>query len=123
MRPCLKKRIDSFRHAFRGIGTLFRQTPNARIHLTMAISAILLGFSFSISAAEWMAVSIVIGMVFGLEAINTAIEILADFVCKGQNDSIRKAKDLAAAGVLSVSITALIVGIVIFLPRVIALLR
>ncbi|MDO5665613.1 MAG: diacylglycerol kinase family protein [Bacteroidia bacterium] len=115
----IKKRIASFRYAFQGVATLFRETPNALIHLIMAVLSVLFGFIFSISATEWLAVIIVIGLVFTSEAINTSIETLADFVSKERNESIKKVKDLAAAGVLLAAIAALVVGIIVFLPKII----
>ncbi|MDO5523507.1 MAG: diacylglycerol kinase family protein [Bacteroidia bacterium] len=121
MASYIKKRIASFRYAFQGVATLFRETPNALIHLIMAILAVLLGLFFSISATEWLAVIIVIGLVFALESINTSIEILANVVVRERNESIKKVKDLAAAGVLLASIAALAVGMLVFLPKIIEL--
>lgn len=121
MSDFLKKRIQSFNYAFQGIATLFHETPNAIIHLFLAFLAILLGFLFSISATEWLAVIIVIGLVLALEAINTSLETLADFACKERNESIKKVKDLAAGAVLLASIAALAAGVVIFLPKIIKL--
>ena len=115
----IRKRITSFRYAFQGIATFFRETPNAIVHLIMAILAILFGFIFSISTTEWLAIIIVIGLVLALEAVNTSIEMLADFVCQERNKSIKKVKDVAAAGVLIASIAALAVGILVFLPKII----
>ncbi len=119
MNNFLKKRIRSFKYAFRGIATLFRETPNAKIHLFLAVLAVVSGLFFSISSAEWLAVITVIGLVFALEAVNSAIETLSDVVCKERNPSIKKAKDLAAGGVLLAALSALGVGILIFLPRII----
>ncbi|MGI6048955.1 MAG: diacylglycerol kinase family protein [Petrimonas sp.] len=116
-----KKRVHSFKYAFQGVATLFRETPNAIIHLIMAILAILLGIFFSISTTEWLAIIIVIGLVFAFEAINTSIETLSDFVCKQRNEAIKKVKDLVAAGVLVAAIAALATGILIFLPKIIEL--
>ncbi|HHV86698.1 MAG TPA: diacylglycerol kinase family protein [Petrimonas sp.] len=116
-----KKRTDSFKYAFQGAATLFHETPNAIIHLIMAILGVLLGFIFSISATEWLAIIIVIGLVFALEAVNTSIESLADFVSKERNESIKKVKDLAAASVLIASMAALAIGILVFLPKIIEL--
>jgi len=114
-----KKRIQSFGHAFRGIRTLFKKTPNALIQLFAAVAAVVLGFMLRISNGEWLAVIIVIGFVFALEAINTALETLADFTCnKEMHASIREAKDLSAAGVLIASLAALAVAIVVFLPKI-----
>lgn len=116
----LKKRLDSFRHAFRGVGQLFASTPNARIHLVMAIAAVALGFAFTISHGEWIAVIIVIGLVISLEALNSAIEVLADYITKEQHPNIKRLKDMAAASVLISALAALIVGLIIFLPKIIA---
>jgi len=116
-------RIQSFRFAFRGVRTLFRETPNARIELVMALLAVALGFLLHISATEWLAICIVIGMVPACEAMNTAIERLSDYVSQHQiHPIIRKVKDVAAAGVLIAAIAALAVGILIFLPKLVALL-
>jgi len=103
--------------------TLFRETPNARIELVMALLAVALGFLLHISATEWLAICIVIGMVPACEAMNTAIERLSDYVSQHQKHPIiRKVKDVAAAGVLIAAIAALAVGILIFLPKLVALL-
>ena len=116
-------RIQSFRFAFRGVRTLFRETPNARIELVMALLAVAMGFLLHISATEWLAICIVIGMVPACEAMNTAIERLSDYVSQHQKHPIiRKVKDVAAAGVLIAAIAALAVGILIFLPKLVALL-
>ncbi|HRU12696.1 MAG TPA: diacylglycerol kinase family protein [Dysgonamonadaceae bacterium] len=118
MHSYFQKRILSFKYAFRGIKVLMHETPNSRIHTILSIMAITLGFVFRISTTEWIAICIVIGLVFAMEAINTAIETLADYACNKQIDSrIAKAKDLAAAGVLMAAIAALVVGIIVFLPK------
>lgn len=66
---------------------------------------------------EWIAVSIVIGAVLAAEAINSAIEALADLVSPEYNAAIKKTKDLAAGAVLITAIAAAIVGFIIFLPK------
>ena len=115
----LRKRVQSFKHAFRGIRELFRETPNARIHLQVAIAAILLGVVFRISTGEWLAIVIAMGGVFAMEAINTALETLSDYACKNEiHPLIRKAKDLAAAAVLIAALGAVVVGILIFTPKI-----
>lgn len=124
MKTYLKKRKESFGHAFRGIKTLFKETPNAHIHLVMAVLAVMLGFLFHISFVEWLAIIIVIGLVFSLEAMNTAIETLADFACdKKRHPLIKIVKDVSAASVLLAAIAALFVGIVVFLPKIIVLFK
>ena len=78
------------------------------------------GFYFRISSFEWIAVAVAIGLVFITEAINTAIEQLADVVSPGKNERIGRIKDLAAAAVLLSAITAVVIGLVVFGPQVMA---
>ena len=117
----LKKRIKSFSYAFAGLRVLFREEHNSWIHATAAVLAIVMGFLFRISPMEWIAVVIVIGMVFCAEIINSSIERTADFVKAERDDRKRDIKDLGAAAVLVCAISAALVGIIIFLPKIIAL--
>ena len=117
----LKKRIKSFSYAFAGLRVLFREEHNSWIHATAALLAIVMGFLFRISPMEWIAVVIVIGMVFAAEIINSSIERTADFVKAERDDRKRDIKDLGAAAVLVCAIAAAVVGIIIFLPKIIAL--
>lgn len=118
----IKDRLKSFIFAFRGIILLFRHEHNAWIHGMAMILATGLGFYFDISRAEWIGVCLSIGMVLAAEAFNTAIEKIADFVHSEQNTDIGQIKDLAAGGVLLVSIAAFIVGMIVFAPKIIALI-
>ena len=116
------KRIESFKYAFNGIRILFKSTPNAILELVIAGIAILLGIFFKISIIEWVAIWILIGLVFGLEAVNSAMETLSDYSCKREiNPDIKKVKDLSAGGVLIAAIVSVVVGILIFLPKIINL--
>ena len=85
----LKKRIRSFGYAFRGLRDLFIYEHNAWIHLTAAVCAVALGFKYKISSIEWIALCGVIGFVFAMEIINSAIEKLADVVSPQKNEKIR----------------------------------
>ena len=117
----VRKRIKSFSYAFAGLRVLFREEHNARIHAVAAVLAVAMGFLFRISPMEWIAVVIVIGMVFAAEIINSSIERTADFVKAERDDRKRDIKDLGAAAVLVCAIAAAVVGIIIFLPKIIAL--
>lgn len=121
MSKYLKDRLKSFVYAFEGIKHLFKSTPNARIHLAAAIVAIAMGFCLKISTSEWLAITIVIGAVISLEAINSAIEEVADLITKEQNRKIKTIKDLAAGAVLIMAIAALCIGLIIFIPKIISL--
>ena len=117
----VRKRIKSFSYAFAGLRVLFREEHNARIHAVAAVLTVAMGFLFRISPMEWIAVVIVIGMVFAAEIINSSIERTADFVKAERDDRKRDIKDLGAAAVLVCAIAAAVVGIIIFLPKIIAL--
>ena len=113
-----KKRLDSFKFAFAGIRDLFKTEPNATIHLIAAILVIVLGFFFSISSTEWCFIVFAIAIVSSAEAFNTAIEHLTNKVSPEFNELAGKTKDAAAAAVLLAAIGAAIVGVIIFLPKI-----
>jgi len=115
----LKKRLVSFRYAFNGIKILIREEHNARIHLFVAGCVLIAGAVFKISTAEWIAVIFCIGLVIALELINSAIENTADFLTKEKSESIKKIKDLSAGAVLAAAIASAIIGLIIFLPKII----
>lgn len=115
----VKKRIKSFGYAFAGLRVLFRHEHNSWIHAVAAICVIVAGFLFRISYVEWMAVLIVIGMVFAAETFNSSLERIADFIQPEKDDRIRDIKDLGSAAVLVTAITAAAIGIMIFLPKLI----
>lgn len=123
MSEYIKNRLNSFQYAFEGIITLIKDTANARIHVFAALVAIAMGFWLKISTSEWVAITIVIGGVIALEAVNSAIEELADLITKKQNSKIKIIKDLSAGGVLIMAIVALKVGLFIFVPKIIELLN
>jgi undecaprenol kinase/diacylglycerol kinase (ATP) len=112
------KRIKSFGFAFNGLKILIQEEHNARVHVFAAIFVVLAGFYFQLSSLEWLAIIFTIGFVLTLEIINSAIENIADFVSLGKNDSIKKIKDLSAAGVLISALTALAIGFIIFIPKI-----
>jgi len=118
----IHERLNSFKYAFNGIKELIDNEPNVWIHLFATILVIVAGFLFKISLFEWIAIVFGIGFVITLEAINSSIEKLSDFASPGKNDQIKKVKDLAAAGVLISSATALIIGLIVFLPKIFTLL-
>lgn len=115
------KRIKSFGFAFNGLKISIEEEHNSRVHLLATICVIIAGFAFKISTFEWISIVIAIGFVFTLELINSAIENISDFVSPEKHESIKKIKDLAAAGVLLSALTALIVAFIIFIPKILAL--
>jgi len=118
-----RKRLQSFVYAYRGILYLLRTQHNAWIHLAFAFIAVLLGICFSISHFEWIAILICIGIVFAGEAMNTSIELLCDARFTEYDKRAEIIKDTAAGAVLIVSVVSAIVGGIIFLPKLLLLLR
>lgn len=114
-----RKRMQSFRYAFHGIKLLVLHEHNAWIHCFAAICVIIAGLLFGLSRLEWIAIAIVIGMVIAAEAVNSSIEALADLVSPEYNEAIKRTKDLAAGAVLILAITAAVIGLLIFLPKII----
>lgn len=110
--------LRSFRYGFKGIGWLIQSENNVRFHLLASVVVLLLGFYFRISTTEWAIILTQIGLVWSAEALNTAIEKLCDFISPQHHELIGKVKDLAAGGVLIVSIVAAIVGLIVFLPKI-----
>lgn len=108
--------------AFRGIVFLLRTQTNARIHLAAAVVVIGAGFGFEITRAEWLAVIAAIGLVWTAEGLNTAIEALVDLVSPEQHPLAGRAKDVAAGAVLLAAIAAAVIGLLVFGPRLLALL-
>ena len=119
----LKKRLKSFQYACSGIADLFQTQANARIHLLLAVIAIALGSYFNLSLMEWIVITFCIGLVLAAEAFNTALEYLTDLVSPDQHPLAGKAKDLAAAAVLITAIMTGIIGVLVFLPKFLALLK
>ena len=112
----------SLKCALVGVKEIFTSQRNIKIQVVIGILAIIMGFVLKISSGEWLAIAIVIGFVIAMESTNTAIEFTVDLITEERNEKARIAKDASAAGVLIASFTAAIVGIIIFLPKIIQLL-
>ena len=115
------KRLKSFTFAFNGLKILVQEEHNSWIHIAITICVIIAGFLLQISPVEWIAVVLCIGLVFGLELVNSAIENMADFISPQKNEMIGKVKDLSAAAVLIAAICSVIVGMIVFLPKIVAI--
>jgi diacylglycerol kinase len=117
----IHNRIKSFGFAFNGLKILVQEEHNATIHLIATLCVVIAGFFFQISTMEWIAVVFAIGLVITFEIINSVIENIADFISPEKNEMIMKIKDLSAAGVLVSAITSLIIGLIVFFPKIINL--
>jgi diacylglycerol kinase len=116
----MKKFYNSFLHAARGARAAFSEQLNLKIQLVVAMIATGLGFYFEICFAEWSILLLTIGLVLGLEMVNTALENMVDLVTRERNPLAGKIKDIGAGAVLVASILALIVGWLIFSPYFLA---
>ena len=114
----LMKRLKSFCYAFNGLRILFKEEHNSRIHLAAAIVVIIAAIYLDLNPYELIAIIFSIGLVIITEIINTAIESIADFISPGQDERIRKIKDLAAAAVLVSVITAVTIGVMVFISKI-----
>ncbi|KKU88467.1 MAG: Diacylglycerol kinase [Microgenomates group bacterium GW2011_GWF2_47_9] len=109
-------------HAGVGIWTALKTQINLRLHLFFALLASLAGLYFAISIIEWLFLILTITVVLIAELVNTSLEFTSDAISRKQNPLIKQAKDVAAGSVLVSAIFALVVGLIIFLPRVINLI-
>jgi diacylglycerol kinase len=119
----MKRLINSFGFAFKGLRYAATTQPNFRIHLLLTVIAIALGFVLGISFNEWEWIMLSIALVLATELLNTGIETLTDLVSPGYNEKAGRVKDVCAGAVVIVALFALLTGIVIFLPKLIVLIR
>lgn len=116
-----KRLLNSFKYAGKGIIETFKSEKNMKIHLFMTLFVTVLGFLLNISLNEWFICIILFSSVISLEIVNTAIETVVDLVSPNYNELAKRAKDLAAGSVLIAAISSAIIGIIIFLPKIINL--
>ncbi len=115
----LKRLIKSFTYAFSGLKYAFKYEQNILVHSLATILVIIAGIFFKISYLEWISIFLIIGLVIATELINTSIEATIDLITDQINPLAKIAKDTAAAAVLVFGFTALIIGFIIFLPKII----
>ncbi|WP_166964088.1 diacylglycerol kinase family protein [Yeosuana marina] len=114
-------RLKSIGFAFKGVVCLLKTETNIKIQIAISVFVTAMGFYFNISNIEWMLQFLVIGLVMGTEGINTAIEKMADFIHPEKHNKIGLIKDIAAGAVLITSLTAIIIGLIIYIPKIIKL--
>jgi diacylglycerol kinase (ATP) len=115
--------LQSFRYAFKGIRMAYTEGQvNIKIHSVIAIFVIALSIYLSINEIEWAIIIGCIGIVISAEMINTSIESLVDLVSPEWNEKAGKVKDIAAGAVLVLAMMSIAIGIMIFLPKILALL-
>ncbi|PWL38725.1 diacylglycerol kinase [Flagellimonas aquimarina] len=114
-----KNRIRSVGYAMKGMFLLLRTEASIKIQFVIALIVTGAGFYYNISGTEWMIQLIAIGMVMGIESLNTAIEKISDFVQPENDPKIGFIKDISAGAVMIVSILASIVGLLIYVPKLV----
>ena len=107
----------SFGYAFQGIFNAIRTERNIKIHCAAAILVTIFGIWLQISKTEWMICFILFGLILALELVNTAVEATVDLFTEERKPLAKKAKDAAAGAVLIVAIFAAVIGILIFIPK------
>lgn len=122
VRKHIHRHLKSQENAWRGITELVITQANFDIELIVAAIVLITGIVIGLSALEWVIILFAISSVLFAEALNTAIERTCDAITTSYNENIRSAKDISAGMVIITALTSVIVGIVIFLPKLIALL-
>lgn len=111
-----QRRILSFKYALEGIAAAAKEEPNLKFHFIFTILVTLAGLYLNLSKTDWIIVITMIGLVITVELTNTAIEAVVDSFTDQEHPKAKLAKDISAGAVLIVSITAVMVGLLVFLP-------
>ena len=117
----IKRFGKAVRYALDGLFYLLHSEKNIRIQMVILMIAILAGIFLKISNSGWIAVCLSAGLVLAAESINTAIERLSDSVSTEYNEKIKRAKDVAAAGVMITAAVSIVVGLLVFIPAILKL--
>ena len=111
-------RFKSLGFALKGAYKLITTEHSIMVQCTIIIILTIAGFSFNISKSEWMFQIVASGLVLSIEGLNTAVEKVADFIHPDYHERIGFIKDIAAGAVFFVALTAVIIGIMIYLPYI-----
>ena len=113
----VKGRIKSLKYAFKGLWLLLSTEHSIMVQTAIAILVTLLGWWLDISRTEWILQILAIGLVLVAESLNTAIEKICDFIHPDYDERIGFIKDISAGAVAFAAITAIIIGLIIYLPK------
>lgn len=113
----IRARGKSIRYALEGINSFFDSQHNAIIHLFFTVFVIIAAIFFQVSSLELIMLVLAAGFVWSAEIFNTAIEAIMDHVSPVEHARVKFIKDVSAAAVLVASITAAIIGLIIFIPK------
>jgi len=115
----IKRLINSFKYAIRGLKKVFKEEQNFRIHVLFTLAVVLLSYYFQIPLWQFIIIIMLIALVLILEVINSIIERLIDMLKPRIHQYVMDIKDMAAALVFLGALTAVIIGLIIFLPYII----
>ena len=114
----VRGRAQSFRHALRGLLFVVRSQHNAWVHACATLAVLAAAAVLRVRRDEWALLVLSIALVWSAEAVNTALETLADALSPEWRPAIGRAKDAAAAAVLVSALGAVVVGVLVFGPRI-----
>ncbi len=118
-----KNIINSFKYAFAGIKSAFRTERNLKIHITIVLITTIMGVILKLKSWEWIVCISWFAIVIGGELFNTAIEITVNLAMPKIDNDAKRAKDISAGGVLVFAIGSAIIGLIIFVPKLIFLIK
>lgn len=118
----IRGRLRSVTFAFRGMWLLITTEDSIKAQLSFGLMATFLGFYFNISVTEWMIQCLLIGLILVAEALNTAIEKIADFIHPDYHEKIGFIKDIAAGAPAFAALISLVIAGIIYIPKIIAIL-
>jgi diacylglycerol kinase (ATP) len=110
--------LKSFRYAFQGLGTAFKQEPNFRTQTIIALIILILAITLRFSLIEMVLLILVTGLVLILELVNTSLEALVDLITEEIKPEAKTAKDVCAGAVLLAAVLAVAIGSFLFLPKI-----
>lgn len=111
-------RLKSVSYAFKGALKLITTEHSVMVQFSIGILLTIAGFYFDITPTEWLFQTMAIGLVMSIEGLNTAVEKVADFIHPNYDERIGFIKDIAAGAVFFAAITAIIIGLIIYIPRI-----
>ena len=115
----MKKFLLSFTFAWKGLAYAFRTQLNFKVHILVSLLAITSGFLLEINTQEWLWILLAIAMVLVTELLNTALETLVDLVSPEYHPKAGAVKDIAAAAVLIMAFLSVLIGLIVFVPKLI----
>lgn len=118
----IKRFVNSFGYALEGLIYAFKYEQNMLVHIFATTLVVVLGLIVDLSSFEWLFVFLIIGLVIATELINTSIEAVVDLISPDEHPLAKIAKDTAAAAVMVFAIVSILIGIFIFLPKIIDLI-